>query len=314
MNNFVSKDICVITPTKDRPHKIVNLLDSLVKQTQKVGRVIIVGSGENIESIIENYKLRLPIEYYHSEIAGQIRQRKLGISKLNDKTKLVATLDDDIILESDAIGNIIKFWNSKDEKTAGVGFNITNMIRHKYSPIRSLFFNSSKNPGKVLKSGVVTSIVNVKEDITSQWLNGGATIWRQNILIENIHSKNISAKWSPFEDLLFSYPIGKTFILSVCANAKVKHDDIDFRRLKISEAYYRGKVLILWMIYFILNYKDLSLYALFVSTIVSAIASLIRSIFLFRLSSCAYSIGRIVGLIKGIIHTALGKDITNLID
>lgn len=278
MNHFVSKDICVLTPTKDRPHKIVNLLDSLVKQTQKVGRVIIVGSGENIESIIENYKLRLPIEYYHSEIAGQIRQRKLGISKLNDKTKLVATLDDDIILESDAIGKIIKFWNSKDEKTAGVGFNITNMIRHKYSRFKVFFYLSSKYPGKVLLSGYTTSLCNVESDIQTNWLNGGSSSWRQAILVEGIHKKNIDSTWAPCEDLMFSYPIGKKFDLWVCKEAKVIHDD-NIVYQKRYDAMLRGKTLSKWTYEFVKLNPELSKTSFMIATIVSSLLNIFRRIF-----------------------------------
>ncbi|MCG9875818.1 MAG: glycosyltransferase family 2 protein [Leptospiraceae bacterium] len=278
MNNFVSKDICVLTPTKDRPHKIVNLLNSLVKQTQKIGRFIVVGSGENIESLIEPYKSKLPIEYYHSEIAGQIRQRKLGVSKLNNKTKLVATLDDDIILESDAIENLIKFWNSKNVNTVGVGLNLTNMKRHSYSRFKEFFFLSSKDPGKVLLSGYTTSLCNVESDIHTNWLNGGSSSWRQEILVEGIHKKNIDSTWAPCEDLMFSYPIGQKFDLWVCKEAKVIHDDnVIFH--KRYDAILRGKILSKWTYEFVKQNPELSKTRFMIATIVSSLLNIFRRIF-----------------------------------
>jgi glycosyltransferase involved in cell wall biosynthesis len=278
MNSYLSKDICILTPTKDRPHKITNLLDSLVHQTNQVGRVIIVGSGQNISSLIQTYDNKLPIEYYHSDISGQIRQRKLGISKLDNKTKLVATLDDDIILEKDAIANILKFWNSRDDKTAGIGFNITNMTRHSYSKNKELFFLSSKEPCKVISSGYTTSLCNVENDIHSEWLNGGATSWRQDVLIDGIHKKNIDSTWAPCEDLMFSYPIGKKYDLWVCKNSKVIHDDkVLFKSRK--EAFERGQLLSKWTLEFVKSNPELSSYKFYLATSVSSVLNLFRKIY-----------------------------------
>jgi len=312
-NQFSSRDICVLTPTKDRPHKIVNLLKSLSEQSDKVGRVIIVGSGQNIEKLVMAYSDKLPVEYYHCEVPGQIRQRKLGVEKLDARTKLVATLDDDIVLEKDTIKNLLFFWNSKDEKTVGVGFNISNMKPHRYSKIRELFFASSKEPAKVLKSGLVTQLTNVAVDIKAEWLNGGTTSWRQDILVEKIHKRDIDAKWAPCEDLLFSYPIGKEFDLYVCASAKVIHDDILISELPFSALYYRGKILTYWLLYFVKENKDLSVIAWFIAIFTMATAELLISLAKCKPAYFGSPIGRYVGVWKGLIQVLRKRDIAQLI-
>ncbi|EMJ38709.1 hypothetical protein LEP1GSC079_0108, partial [Leptospira interrogans str. FPW1039] len=76
MNKFKSKDICVLIPTKDRLHKIKNLLNSLSNQTLAVGRVIVIASGSDIRKDVLKFKDKLPIEYFFCEPPGQIRQRK----------------------------------------------------------------------------------------------------------------------------------------------------------------------------------------------------------------------------------------------
>ena len=275
MNQYTSQDICVLTPTKNRPNKIINLLNSLSEQTKKVGRIIIVGSGENIEKIVMGYLGILPVEYYHSEISGQIRQRKLGVTMLTNNTKLVATLDDDIILERDAIEENIKFWNTTDDQTAGIGFNIINMTKHSYSIVKEFSYLSTYKPGSVLTSGYTTSLVNVHEDIKTMWLNGGASIWLQHILIEGIHKKSIDSIWAPCEDVMFSYPIGKVKNLFICNNSKVVHDDtISYN--SIYDAFNRGRLLSLWTFEFVKQNSELNKHHFYIATIFSSIFNIFK--------------------------------------
>ena len=44
---YSAQDVAFIIPTKDRPEKIKNLLDSLARQTVVCSRVIIVDGGES---------------------------------------------------------------------------------------------------------------------------------------------------------------------------------------------------------------------------------------------------------------------------
>ncbi|EQA69940.1 glycosyltransferase family 2 protein [Leptospira noguchii] len=313
MNRYISKDICVLVPTKDRPHKIVNLLKSLTQQTEKVGRVIIVASGADISALVRTFESLLPVEYYYCEPAGQIRQRKMGVSKLNEKTKLVATLDDDIILESDAVEKIIKFWNQVEPETAGIGFNITNMETHRSSFWKILFYLSSKRPGVVLKSGFPTSITNVTENIKTEWLNGGATTWRQDILIANIHKKSIDAKWAPCEDLIFSYPIGKMNPMYVCAESKVIHDDVIMSQLTFSQLWYRGEILSVWMIFFVSQYSDLSILKSSIALFAIALVNILKYFILFKFKLLGMEFGRIKGLCLALISVLKKRELSDIV-
>ena len=126
---YNTSDLAVIIPTKDRPTHVKRHLQSLAGQDCDLGRVIIVASGLNIEKIVLSFKDRLPVEYYHSE-PGQVRQRNLAISLLDDSTKLVASMDDDATYHKGAILEMINFWNSVELETAGVGFNIVTQSKN----------------------------------------------------------------------------------------------------------------------------------------------------------------------------------------
>ena len=120
---YNTTDLAVIIPTKDRPIQVKRHLQSLVDQNCELGRVIVVASGKDIKDIVLGFKDRLPIEYYRSE-PGQIKQRNMGISKLDERTKLVAAMDDDVTYHEDAFEEMIRFWNGVEPNTAGVGFNL----------------------------------------------------------------------------------------------------------------------------------------------------------------------------------------------
>ena len=79
----------------------------------------------------------------HYSDPGQIKQRNKGISFLDSSTKLVATIDDDVSFSNTAISELIKFWNTVEPDTAGVGFNIINIPAHNHNWLKGLGFPES---------------------------------------------------------------------------------------------------------------------------------------------------------------------------
>lgn len=253
---YVTEDLAVLIPTKDRPGEVCRLLRSIAELDCKVGRVIVIASGQDIRDAVMDFQQALPVEY-HSSQPGQIRQRNLGISLLDDSTKLVASLDDDAQLHRSAVSEMIRFWNNVSVETAGVGFNIVNLPRPVFR-WHDVFFGLSREPGRVMKSGQATPIINVEKSIRSEWLNGGATVWRQEIL-KTYHHREVRSRWAVFEDAIFSYPIGRRYPLYICADAKIEIEDIAMRNESRKLIFYRGKAQFLWGLYFVLSTPQLSL-------------------------------------------------------
>ena len=271
---YNTTDLAVIIPTKDRPVLVERHLQSLVDQQCELGRIIVVASGEDIEDIVLGFKDRLPVEHYRSDF-GQIRQRNMGISKLDDRTKLVATMDDDATYHADAIVEMIHFWNSVEPDTAGIGFNIINLPKLKHNWVRSfLGFNSAK-PGQVLKSGFNTSINNLAENVQAQWLNGGSGVWKQDILLNN-PMEEINTPYAVGEDLIFSYPLGKQYPLYVCSDAKVEIDNEIIDQPTNKFYLYRGKANYLWNLYFVMINEDISVNRFIVNRFIYCIAQIFK--------------------------------------
>ena len=258
---YHAADLAVLVPTKDRPGKIRELLSSLAAQDVKCGRIIIVDGGESVRDVVMSFADRLPVEHHICQPPGQIRQRNMGIALLDERTPLVASLDDDIVLEAGAVANMIAFWNGIEPETAGVSFNIINGPPEQQSWIRERFFVTAGVPGRVLPSGLTSSNCAVTEDVRTQWLCGGATVWRLDILRSSIH-REIKAKWAIAEDAIFSYPIGKRFPLYVCAAARVRHEHVFDYRVKTPHRFH-GYTQTTWVFYFVRSNPDLSVAAFF---------------------------------------------------
>lgn len=214
---YSSKDIAIVIPTRDRPAVISELLRSLANQSVRFGRIIIVDSGECLDSIIAEYSAVLPIEYYRSP-PGQIRQRKHGLSLLNQSTPLVATIDDDLVFEPNAFVELLTVWNSLGRDVGGVGFNHRKATPNRISLLGWAFCMSSKEPGKVKRSGYNTSIAQVSKNIQTSWLGGGYSVWKLSVLRE-FEQEEISTRWAVGEDVRLSYSISKRYKLYVAHRA-----------------------------------------------------------------------------------------------
>jgi glycosyltransferase involved in cell wall biosynthesis len=316
MKNIIPKytvqDFAIIIPTKDRPQKIKNILNSLAQQTVSGGRIIVVDGGQSVKNIVMRFASDLPVEYYECNPPGQIRQRNMAISKLDGRTPLVTFLDDDIELDPMAFEQMLHFWNGCEPETAGVSFNIINSPRFHHSIIRAFFGMSSPHQGRVLHSGYNVAITPAQRDLRTQWLSGGATVWRREILRSYQHQE-ISTRWAICEDLIFSYPIGKRFPLHVCADAKVRHEHVFDHKAKMKHLYY-GRTATLWRLYFVELHPEMSRVYFLWMLLGQIIARLTFGIFTFRIKHIHYAIGQVMGVIAGLNVLLRGKQLLTLLN
>jgi glycosyltransferase involved in cell wall biosynthesis len=311
MRNYSSKDLAVVIPTYNRPEKVRDLLDSLARQNEAIARILIIDGGESVEDVVSAYADRLPVEYFACNPPGQIRQRNYGISMLEPSTPLVASLDDDIVLEPGAIQSMIDFWNGAIDQPAAVAFNITNSPKHRYSRLKALLNMSAKKEGYLLKSGYNTGFGNVNADIKIQYVYGGASVWRLDILKKFPH-REIKSKWATCEDLIYSYPIGKLFPLYVCAAAKVRHEHVYLNR-KDPLARYRGKNSLLWRLYFIESNPEFSTLLYLLQQALIAPLRFIKGLLTRNFDEIKYASGQAEGILISLFAKLKLKSIFTLI-
>jgi len=308
-NEYTGQEICVLVPTKDRPEHVARLLKSLVDQVEQVKYIIIVASGKDIKTTIDNFSDDLLIKYYHTSQFGQIRQRNIGISKLDDRTPLIACIDDDIVLDPCAIKEMVRFWNSAPINTGGVGFNEINGSSIQPSILHKIFYWRHRKPGRVFRNGSSTSISNLHENICSQWLTGGMSVWRKDVLVNN-KNKEINTKWAIAEDLIFSYPIGKVLPLYVCATATVSHNHYPYETTDNEWHFSYGRTQTLWFYHFVINNKELSKVLFFFTLFIRVFAKCIYGFIVRRWNLVNFSLGAISAVVEIAKH-AFGMSAKN---
>lgn len=223
--------IAVLIPTRNRPEKIAKLLDSLRSSTIKPNQIIIVASGEDIKNHLKPFEDSFEISYQYTQVVGQIAQKKIGISLINEESNWCLFLDDDLTVDCKAIEFALEAVNSRHAAgVVGVGFSLPTTSRAKNAnPITlrmgSLFGINTNTPGKVLRNGHATSYLHLEEIKTTEWLNG-ASMWRKSVLYT--YGLGIpSTRYAACEDLIFSYPLREKGELLYAPKARLHFQDVE---------------------------------------------------------------------------------------
>ncbi len=257
------EEFCVLIPTRNRPREVEALLTSIRGSTVKPFQIVIVSSGENIANTVEKFIDQLAITFVHSEIAGQINQKRLGLSAVDQSVDWVVFLDDDLLVSPNTFEKAFECVQGFDRKNgkrlAGVGFGLPATSRFnshgKASQVLARLFGINHQPaGVVLRNGHATSYLEQREPFETQWLNG-ASMWRIKA-VSNYGFHGISSKYAACEDLIFSYPIGKEHSLVYCPSARLEFQlsektDFENPAIYVSALY--------WRYFFILEHKELSI-------------------------------------------------------
>lgn len=239
-------NIAIIICTKDRPKDLGVILKSLVVQSVKLNEVIIVdGSDQSVESVATTFRDVLPIKYWHVRPPGLTKQRNFGISKLDSGTDWVGFLDDDLELDENCLKNLVTFIKTRED-VKGVGLCIKNQRDLKKSFLREIMLLDKYPGGQVTLSGAAAAIRPFESSVNVEWVYGGATFWKKEILDEFKFDEWFSGV-GYCEDLDFSYRVSRKYPLAICADAKCDHHHKD---LAISRVPLMGEWLVVAWWYF----------------------------------------------------------------
>ena len=159
------------------------------------------------------------------------------MNRLLKNITLAGYLDDDLELDPNATEKMLEFWKNAPINTGGVAFSIRNQPREYHSLFRRLFFITGKTIGSMLPSGFAVYIPDIKENIKTQWLYGGATVWHRNIINSYYYDEWYSGH-GYLEDVDFSFRVGLKHKLFVLAESKCLHHS---EKLADSQQYVFGK-------------------------------------------------------------------------
>ncbi len=254
-------DFSILIATKDRPVNMRNLLKSVEQSTIKPSSLVVVSSGHPIHDVISEFETSLKIDYVHSEVSGQVNQKKVGISRLRKGTPWVVFLDDDLVVTPETFENAFEAlskYSSTGDRIVGIGLGLSPTSRMNRS---SRFQNSvgrvlrlsSATPGKVIRSGQGVSYLESPLPIYTEWLNG-ASMWKTESALEYVRLVP-SSNYAACEDLVFSYQQSKKGKLLFVPSTKVFFQEEEPNDYNRSQAIISGTA---WRYFFVQTNPELS--------------------------------------------------------
>lgn len=210
--------------------------------------------------MINEFKGEIALTHIHIEGRGQIRQKIEGVKLILPWVDWVAFLDDDVILEPNAIANMFNTISNypDNSRILGVGFSERAAPVNSPGKFINIFYHvfgiSTHRKGVVLSNGQSNNYMNSDVLLKTSWLNGAA-MWRREIAA-TYELPFLGAAYSACEDLIFSYKQSKKGLLlvdptsqfSFQENAEMPQTNIDF----FSASTY-------WRMYFVLTNRELSI-------------------------------------------------------
>lgn len=249
---FKMHRLAFVVPTKDRPDDLRKMLESLARQTRIPDQIIIVdGSDPDIHEVIAGFP-GLPLDYVRIFPPSLAKQRNAGMARLRPEITLAGYLDDDIVLELDAIAAMHDYWERADAQLGGTAFNITNTPPARWTRIKRLVCLDHPVPGRLLKSGCTSILGNQDRDIETDWLCGGATVWRRDV-IESYNYDEWFRGTGFLEDVDYSFNVRGKYRLALVASARLAHYSPPVRR---DRHFLLGKWQIINRMYLVRKYRN----------------------------------------------------------
>jgi GT2 family glycosyltransferase len=223
----VEHRIAFVVATKDRPEELRRLWQSLLCQSRVPDEVVVVDASSRPSSPLEVERGRPVLRSIRTAAASASRQRNIGLDAVGSDATLVGFLDDDAVLEADAVAEMLRFWRLAGPDVAGAAFNMANhppldWPALKRSPLAASFGLYSGRGGRVTSSGFQTMIGPVATTVSTEWLPSGAAVWRRDVFSRFRFDEWFDG-YSYLEDLDFSYRVGRTSKLAVVAPARYRH-------------------------------------------------------------------------------------------
>ncbi len=293
------EEVCFLIPTKDRPELLKKMISSIQAMSVTPGQIIVVDGGTSAKAVCDSFP-NLPIDYFTCHPPGQVRQRNLGIQKIRPDMKLVGCYDDDLEVDAKALAAFLEFYNSAPQEYGGVAFNIINRRGYRFNFFKFLFLMSGTEPGQLLPSGYNTNICDLKENIDTDWILGGATVWKREILTE-IQRPDWYGNYAYGEDVEYSILVRRKYPLAACADARVV-DMLGSSAYQMTSDF--GRIQVMIRIKMARRLPELSVPAAYWACIGESLESFIR-IFVNRNPRFFL---RFVGNVKGIVFSLLGMN------
>ena len=287
--------LALVIPTKDRGEDLRRMLRSLVAQTRLPDQVIVVdGSRVEVSWCVAEFP-ELKIDYVRLLPPSLSAQRNAGMAVLRPEITHAGYLDDDVVLELDAVYEMALFWGTADSDIGGAAFNVVNGAGSIPSVIMQRIGVWSVGVGSVAPSGLVCEVGRVNNDIESDWLCGG-TVWRREV-VDTYSYDNWFQGTGFMEDVDYSYGVRERYRLFVLAAARLAHFTPTVRP---DRQFLFGKWQVVNRMYIVRKYRHrgLSLRKAWGVSLILLVANSVRGIFNRQPGLLDRSMGNLAGIVS----------------
>jgi GT2 family glycosyltransferase len=223
----MSLRLAFVIATKDRPEELRRLWRSLLAQSRPPDEIVVVDASAAPTPPPTPAAGGAVLRTITTPIASAAHQRNLGVGAVGPDVDLIGFLDDDAVLEENAVAEIVRVFDEFGPELGGAAFN---MIDHpameladlKRTPFAEALGLYARRRGAVTASGFQTMIGTVEATIWTDWLPTGASVWRREIFRGHRFDEWFPG-YSYLEDLDFSYRVGRAYRLAVVASARYRH-------------------------------------------------------------------------------------------
>ena len=249
--------IAVVIPTIGRYAELRRMLESLAAQTRLPERVVIVDQDQTSSRFAREFP-QLQIRVIALPGSASLK-RNAGFQAVRPDVDLIAFMDDDIVLEPQAIEALLRFWDEAPEDLGGTSCNWANSPtsfarRLKTLRLTSLLGLYEPRAGAVPRSGFHTVMTEFDRSEFVHWLPSGAVLYSRKVLAEFSFDEWFES-YSYLEDLDFSYRVSKKYRLAMVAGARFYHYPSKIGR---DNWYLFGKKEVLNRLYFVSKHPELS--------------------------------------------------------
>lgn len=246
--------VAFVIATRNRPRELRRALNSLVVQSCRPQLVVVVDSSDPgcvvpLPSFASTEIRRIP---WWPPSAS--KQRNVGLDALPDDVDLVGFMDDDAVLEREALARMVEFWQAAPPNVAAAGFNPLGQPwregARRWRWVERLGLYCSR-PGGVAPSGWQSVWGTVSCDTEVEWLPTMA-IWRAGVLRRHRFDEFFD-RYSYLEDLDFSYGLHRQgWRLFVVSTARYMHYPSPSGRISAREF---GKIEVRNRLYFVRKHR-----------------------------------------------------------
>ncbi|HYG35079.1 MAG TPA: glycosyltransferase [Clostridia bacterium] len=228
--------ISVVTPTFLRPQEVSELVQNLLKQQLPPLEFILVDGAPEGEESTRNVAARefpkaaFPCKYIRHG-GGTAIQRNVGIQCAQGQ--LIALIDDDIRLEPNFLGEMIRvFSNDASRKVGGVvGYrtneHFTAETRGRWRWYRRLGLLTTFEPGRYdfrtgypINANLQPPFSGVRE---VDFMTTACAVWRRQVFEEGLSFDPFFRGYGMLEDAHFSLRARRKWTLLQCGDARCQH-------------------------------------------------------------------------------------------